>query len=133
MVEGLAARLTPKQIKELLQSCQKHKNNLANTGGGLMNNPRPITQRELDLIALYGYCQLQITPQQFYGKWQVTHKQLALICSRSVSTVGCWFTRGEKYRPPHPHDLRQLALMDFLLEHFEEIPKPLFELLCPPK
>jgi predicted nucleic acid-binding protein len=29
-------------------------------------------------------------------------------------------------------DLRHLALMDFLLEHYEEIPEQLRNLLCPP-
>ncbi len=98
-----------------------------------MSNPRPLTERERNLIALFSYCQVQMTPQQFYDKWQVTHKQVALICSRSIPTVGRWLRKGGKRRHPHPNDLRQLALMDFLLEHFEEIPKPLLDSLCPPK
>ncbi len=47
---------------------------------------------------------------------------MAMICSRSVATVGRWFSRGHNYLRPQPSDLRHLALMDFLLEHFEEIP-----------
>ena len=96
-----------------------------------MTNPRPITERERTLIALYCYYQSQMTPQQFYAKWAVTHEQIAVICSRSITTVRRWFRREGNYRRPHSNDLRQLALMDFLLEHFEEIPKPLFDLLCP--
>lgn len=99
----------------------------------LPTSPRPLQQRERTLIQLYSQCQLGMTPQQFYAKWQVTHLELASICSRSVSTVGCWFTNGRSYRRPTPTDLRHLALMDFLLEHFEEIPKIVFDLLCPPK
>ena len=94
-------------------------------------SPRPLTQRERHLITLYSYCQLGMTPQQFYAKWRVTQEEIALICSRSLTTVRCWFRRGGNYRRPHPNDLRHLALMDFLLEHFEEIPQAFLDLLCP--
>lgn len=93
---------------------------------------RPLTQRELDLISLYSRCQLGMTPIKFYGKWQVSQQQIALICSRSISTVSRWFGRGRHYHPPMPSDLRHLALMDFLLEHFEDIPEDLFNALCSP-
>ncbi len=95
------------------------------------SDPRPLTQRERTLIALYSHCELRMTPQQFYAKWAVTQEEVASICSRSVLTVRRWFTQGRTYRRPHPNDLRHLALMDFLLEHFDEIPKALFDLLCP--
>jgi hypothetical protein len=34
--------------------------------------PRPLTEREQTLIDFYGYCQLGMTPQQFYATeiWQ---------------------------------------------------------------
>jgi hypothetical protein len=86
-------------------------------------NPRPLTEREQNLIDLYGYCSLGMTPQQFYSKWQVNHEAIALICARSMSTVRCWFKRGKSYRRPMPNDLRHLALMDFLLQHWEDIPE----------
>lgn len=93
-------------------------------------SPRPLTEREQTLIDLYGYCQLGMTPQQFCAKWQVNHEAIAFICDRSISTVGRWFTRGENYRRPMPADLRHLALMDFLLDHYEEIPENLLSVLC---
>ncbi|MEW6498650.1 MAG: helix-turn-helix domain-containing protein [Cyanobacteriota bacterium] len=93
-------------------------------------NPRSLTQRQRTLIVLYSNCPLGMSPQQFYTKWEVTQQELALICSRSISTVQRWFTSGRSRRPS-PEDLRHLALMDFLLEHFEEMPKTLFNLLCP--
>jgi hypothetical protein len=96
-------------------------------------NPRSLSQQQRTLMALYSHCQLGMTPQQFYSKWQVTHQELASICYRSLSTVQCWFTNGRNHRRPTLNDLHHLALMDFLLEHFEEIPKSLFDLLCPPK
>ncbi|NEO98718.1 MAG: helix-turn-helix domain-containing protein [Symploca sp. SIO1C4] len=96
-----------------------------------MTNHPSLGARELNLISLYSYCQLGMTPQRFYSKWEVTHEQIALICSRSISTVRGWFRRGSSYRRPTPNDLRHLALMDFLLEHFEEIPEELWQLLCP--
>jgi hypothetical protein len=74
-----------------------------------------------------------MTPQQFYAKWDVTQEVIALICSRSKATVGSWFSRGYTRRYPTGNDLRHLALMDFLLEHFEEIPEELRKLLCSPK
>lgn len=94
------------------------------------NQPKPIREREQKLIKLYGYCQLGMTPQQFYAKWDVDQDALALICSRSISTVQGWFTKGKTHRRPQPRDLRHLALMDFLLEHYEEIPEHLRNLLC---
>jgi hypothetical protein len=74
-----------------------------------------------------------MTPQQFYAKWAVTRDELACICFRSLTTVDSWFTYGRRHRSPAINDLRHLALMDFLLEHFEEIPKPLLDVLCPPQ
>lgn len=92
--------------------------------------PRPLTPREHQLIERYCYCQLGMTPQQFYGKWHVSQDAIAAICSRSLSTVRGWFRRGRSYRRPTAIDLRHLALMDFLLEHFEQIPEELREVLC---
>ncbi|MEW6495014.1 MAG: hypothetical protein AB1589_21220 [Cyanobacteriota bacterium] len=93
--------------------------------------PRALTQRELDILALYSQCQLGLTPMKFYAKWSVSYDQLAGICSRSTSTVQRWFSRGRNYRRPQPADLRHLAIMDFLLEHFEEMPAKLINLMCP--
>jgi hypothetical protein len=59
-----------------------------------------------------------------------TYEQMAEICGRSISTVKGWFKTGRHYRRPTPADLRNLALMDFLLEHFEEIGDRLCNLLC---
>lgn len=94
-------------------------------------NPRLLTPREQHLIELYSYCQLGMTPQRFYAKWQVSQETIAFICSRSISTVRCWFRRGRSYRRPTSTDLRHLALMDFLLENFEQIPENLRDGLCP--
>jgi hypothetical protein len=74
-----------------------------------------------------------MTPQQFYSKWLVNHEAIALICSRSMSTVRRWFRRGANYRRPQPTDMRHLALMDFLLEHHHDIPEDLLNVLCSPK
>ncbi|MBD2448296.1 helix-turn-helix domain-containing protein [Nostoc sp. FACHB-152] len=101
-------------------------------------NPHPLKQREQDLMQFYSYCQLGMTPKQFYTKWQVSYEEMAQICvdtkwlvvrHRSLSTVRRWFARGKNYRRPMPADLRHLALMNFLLEHFEEIPQELLQKL----
>ena len=100
---------------------------------GTSTNPRRLNQQQRTLMALYSNGQQGMTPEKFYSKWQVTHLELAAICSRSISTVQCWFAKGRSYRRPTSNDLRHLALMDFLLEHFEEIPQALLNLLCPPR
>ncbi|MFB2983109.1 helix-turn-helix domain-containing protein [Microseira sp. BLCC-F43] len=92
-----------------------------------MTHPRPLGERELALINLYAHCQLGLSPRQ----WDVTYKIIADICSRSPATVRRWFGSDRNYRAPSSCDLRHLALMDFLLEHREEIPTELFNLLCP--
>ena len=92
---------------------------------------RPLTEREKSLIDFYRYCQLAMTPQQFYSKWQVNYEDIAFICSRSSSTVRRWFKRGGKnYRRPQSADMRHLALMDFILQHYEDIPAEILNLLC---
>jgi Mor family transcriptional regulator len=93
-------------------------------------SPRPLNLREKRLLELYSYCQLGMTPQTFYAKWQVSQEEIAAICSRSMSTVRCWFRKGRSYRRPTSTDLRHLALMDFLLDHFDQIPEDLRDNLC---
>jgi hypothetical protein len=41
-------------------------------------NPRPLSTQEQRLIDLYSRCQLGMTPQQFYAKWQVSQEAIAL-------------------------------------------------------
>ncbi|NEO79781.1 hypothetical protein [Moorena sp. SIO4G3] len=91
--------------------------------------PYPITEREQILIRLYSYWELSMTPQQFYQKWDLTSEDIALICSCSVQTVNGWFNTSRRCYPPTAGHLRHLAIMDFLLENFETIPKPLLERL----
>ncbi|HAZ48761.1 MAG TPA: hypothetical protein DDW76_09570 [Cyanobacteria bacterium UBA11369] len=96
-----------------------------------MTLPRPIGAREQKLIELYSHCEFGMTPRMFYSKWCVSYEQISVICSRSPSTVRRWFRRGKNCRYPTQDDLRHLAIMDFLFEHFEEIPDELRNLLCP--
>ncbi len=98
-----------------------------------MSKPRPLTQRELLLIQRYSYCELGMTPRQFQAKWGVNYEHIANICDRAPATVRRWFSRGRNYRRPASIDLRHLAIVDFLLEHFEEIPQPLRNALCSPE
>jgi len=95
-----------------------------------MPKPRPLETRELQLISLYSNWEFGMTPTEFYGKWAVSYEQIALICSRSDSTVRGWFKQGKFRRYPTRNDMRHLALMDFLLEHFEDIPGQFVSLLC---
>ncbi|AOX04272.1 hypothetical protein BJP34_12515 [Moorena producens PAL-8-15-08-1] len=92
--------------------------------------PRPITERERILIDLYSNCPLSMTPQEFYGKWQVNQEDIGQICFRSTHAANTWLAQGARYRSPSPDSLHHLALMDFLLENFEAIPKELLNRLC---
>ena len=96
----------------------------------MMNKPHAVRYREKKLLSLYAHCELSMTPQAFYGKWDVTYEQMAEICHRSLSTVRGWFRQGKYYRSPNSIDLRNLAMMDFLWEHFELIPDELWHKLC---
>jgi len=93
--------------------------------------PRPLTPEEHTILDLYSHCQLGMTPQEFYAKCQVNQEAIATICSRSTSTVRRWFAKGRHYRRPSREDLRHLAIANFLLEHYQEIPSHLREVLCP--
>ncbi|NEO93022.1 MAG: hypothetical protein F6K56_23455 [Moorea sp. SIO3G5] len=92
--------------------------------------PRPITERERILIDLYSYCPLSMTPQEFYWKWQVKQEDIGQICFRSTHAANTWLAQGARYRSPSSDSLHHLALMDFLLENFEAIPKELLNRLC---
>lgn len=95
-----------------------------------MSHPRPLGERELSLINLYAYWELELEPRTFYAKWEVTYEQIALICARSPATVRHWFQIGKNYRPASACDKRHLALMDFILEDFEEVSAELLNRLC---
>jgi hypothetical protein len=41
-----------------------------------------------------------MSPQDFYAKWDVTHKQIASICFCCDNTVDNWFVRTSKRREP---------------------------------
>lgn len=91
---------------------------------------RNLGSRERTLLNLYSNCQLGITPAAFYAKWNVTHAQMARICGCSESTVNRWFQQGRGNQPPEPIYLRRLAEMDFLWNHYEQIPLELRQQLC---
>ncbi|NES83933.1 MAG: hypothetical protein F6K10_22365 [Moorea sp. SIO2B7] len=92
--------------------------------------PYSITEREQILIRLYSYYQLGMTPQRFYQKWDLTQEDIALICSCSAHTVNGWFNTSRRCNPPTAIHLQPLAIMDFLLEDFETIPRELLDRLC---
>ncbi|WP_293068199.1 MULTISPECIES: hypothetical protein [unclassified Moorena] len=92
--------------------------------------PRAITEREEILIYLYSNCRLSMTPQAFYRKWQVNQDHIGQICCRSTYAVNSWLAQGARYKSPSADSLYHLALMDFLLENFEAIPKELLNQLC---
>lgn len=98
--------------------------------GRIHPNYYQLVAREIHLISLYSHWEFGMKPEEFYAKWDVSYEQIALICCCSDSTVRGWFKQGKFRRYPQPNDLRHLAFMDFLLEHFEEVPEQLWQLLC---
>lgn len=93
-------------------------------------NLRNLGNTERTLLSLYLNCQFEMAPNEFYAKWDVTHAMMAQICGCSESTVNRWFQKGSGYQPPEPIYLRRLAEIDFLWEHYKQIPPFLRKLLC---
>ena len=91
---------------------------------------KSLGKRELALLRLFEHCELGMSPRAFYNKWDITQEQMAVVCDRSISTVRGWFRLGSRYRAPTAMDCRQLALLDFWLEFYEEIPVHWRDLLC---
>lgn len=95
-----------------------------------MMSQKELGTRERTLLNFYTNCQFGITPAQFYAKWNVTHVLMARICGCSESTVDRWFQQGKGVRLPEPIYLRRLAEIDFLWEHYEQIPSDLRRQVC---
>ncbi|NEO91343.1 MAG: hypothetical protein F6K56_14335 [Moorea sp. SIO3G5] len=123
-----------KQSLDHLINCQRALDRLAQIAQSQSTRPHsyphPITEREEILINLYSYCRLSMTPQEFYGKWQVKQADIGKICCRSTHAVNRWLAQGARHKSPSSDSLYHLALMDFMLENFEEIPKELLNRLC---
>jgi hypothetical protein len=94
-----------------------------------MNNHRRLTAKELALLNLYSNCQLSMDVFEFYRKWNVTQRQIALICGCSLANVERWF--GRNRRVPEPIYTRRLAEMDLCWELWELLPAEVTERLCP--
>lgn len=98
-----------------------------------MSNPRPLEQREVELITLLSHTQLGISPRTFLSKWDVNYEQLAAICHCSIGTVTRWFARGDNYRRPGSYPCLKLKLADLLLENYQDIPEEWVQFIFPPK
>lgn len=96
-----------------------------------MTNPRPLGQSERELIERLSQTQFGIAPRTFQSKWDVTYEELAAICHCTIGTVTRWFARGDNYRRPGVYPCLKLKLADLLLEHYQEIPEELFQLIFP--
>ncbi len=98
-----------------------------------MSNPRPLEQREVELIALLSHTQLGISPRTFVSKWDVNYEQLAAICHCTIGTVTRWFSRGDNYRRPGAYPCLKLKLADLLLENYHDIPEEWFQFIFTPE
>ena len=98
-----------------------------------MSNPRPLEQREVELITLLSHTQLGISPRMFLSKWDVNYEQLAAICHCSIGTVTRWFARGNNYRRPGAYPCLKLKLADLLLENYQDIPEEWLQFIFPPE
>ena len=95
-----------------------------------LNIPRRLGQREIDLIEQLAQCELEMTPRQFEAKWDVDRSQIAALCHCSLGNVKRWFKTGADYSPPTKYHRRYLALADLFLEHFENLPPEIQQLIC---
>lgn len=93
-----------------------------------MESSRRLEARELMLLTMYSNCQLSMDVFEFYRKWNVTQRQIAMICGCSLATVGRWF--GSPRQVPEPIYMRRLAEMDLIWELWEQIPAEIKERLC---
>jgi hypothetical protein len=109
--------ISDRSLKKLAKADRRH--------GRIMNTPRRLTQRELDLIHKLANCQFAMTPREFEAKWDVTRTQMAAICNCSTGSVKRWFKHGQDYTAPNQYHLRYLAIADLILEYFDEIPPEL--------
>lgn len=93
-----------------------------------MTSNRRLGARELALLTLYSNCRLSMDVFEFYRKWNVTQRQIAIICGCSPATVGRWF--GSPRQVPELIYTRRLAEMDLIWELWEQIPAEIRERLC---
>ncbi len=100
----------------------------------IRRQPRELGVREREILAAYLNCQHQflISPRDFYTKWAVPQKTLAPICLCSQVTVARWFATGKNFREAELVYQQRLAQVDFLWEHFDELPKKWRRLFCRP-
>lgn len=96
-----------------------------------MTQSRDLGRREQALLQLYSNCHLSMDIFEFYGKWNVTQKQIAAICGCSVATVERWF--GSQRQAPEPIYTRRLAEMDLIWELWDDLPDTFKQRLCPPQ
>ncbi|MFZ1027472.1 MAG: helix-turn-helix domain-containing protein [Limnoraphis robusta] len=96
----------------------------------MVHNPRPLTERERQLLNQFVNCQLQITPMEFYSKWDVNYQEIAEICKCDISLVSRWFSPQYWRSPPLPHHLWYLALADRFLELYARLPPELQQQIC---
>ncbi|MBR8832094.1 MAG: hypothetical protein N5P05_004450 (plasmid) [Chroococcopsis gigantea SAG 12.99] len=88
-----------------------------------INSSRPLTYDQRTLMKKYGQRQLEMSPQEFLAKWELSYKEIAMICRRSLSAVKKWFSEGENSRQAGEYSRLRLGIADWLLEHAEELSK----------
>ncbi|MBD3886867.1 helix-turn-helix domain-containing protein [Phormidium tenue FACHB-886] len=93
---------------------------------------RPLGRFELELYRRFANCQFGMSPQAFRRKYQVSNLQIARISRVSQATVERWFSQGSHHSRPSRTQIFLLGLMDFLWEHYDEIPQDLQDIVCPP-
>ena len=95
-----------------------------------MSNPQPLSLIQERRLRAFIYAQPALTLIQFLSKWQVSQEFVAELCRCDVRTVKRWRRQGRNYEAPQ-HYQWYLALADLILEHFDDLPEALKNLLCP--
>ncbi|MEA5499198.1 helix-turn-helix transcriptional regulator [Limnoraphis robusta Tam1] len=90
-----------------------------------MNSTCSLNDEQQQLIARLCAASLGISPQKFRQKWDISYQQMADICHCTPGTVQRWFERGRNYRRPSQYSCFKLAIADWLLENYQDIPQEL--------
>ncbi|PSB14102.1 hypothetical protein C7B61_10855 [filamentous cyanobacterium CCP1] len=95
-------------------------------------HPRPLGEAERVLFQLYINCQLSLVhPRRLYQEYDLTYDQLALIAGCSLPTMERWMSQNREPRSYKAIYLRRLGEFYFLIRYYHQIPREVFESICP--
>ncbi len=96
------------------------------------SRPRLPGSIERALFRLYVNCQVGLShPRELQQAYAFTYEELALIAGCGLRTMERWMSPNREPRILKEVYLRRLGEFYFLLNHYQQIPPELWELVCP--